>query len=80
MTPRVMRVINRLFERIKNDGNIGYTDLIIAEHISNWTLDKLKPILLDLHQEITYENRRFWYLKVVEVESKVGDRQRFVNS
>ena len=67
MTPKVMRVLNRLFERIKDDGNIGYTDLCLAENISNWTLDKLKPMLKDLHPEITYENRRFTYHKVEDV-------------
>ena len=68
MTPKNMRTLNRLFERIKSAGSISITELCLVEHVSIWSMKEYKPYLLDLHPEISYDKRRFTYHAVVEVE------------
>ena len=67
MTPKNMRVLNRLFERIKSAKSISITELCLVEHVSIWSMKEYKPYLLDLHPEITYGQRRFTYHEVTEV-------------
>ena len=54
-----MSVMNRLASRIRGEKHITITQLCLVDHLSPYTIEKLRPYLLDLFQDIRYEKRMF---------------------